>query len=220
MNASDGSRRERRKREVHERIVAAATALFEQRGFAGTTALEIAGAADVAEKTFYNHFPSKQLLIQELAEESLHRLRALLETARAHPGSTAERIHHFFASAALQAADGSRALTRELILELVRVSQVEGLGPERNRDLHACFARMLRDGLARGDVAQDLDVDFHAEMAVAAYTGMIINWVSLPDYPLRERLEASARFLAEAVSAPLPSVRRHHSPTPQEPPSR
>ena len=36
-------------------------------GFSATTALEIADAADVAEKTFYNHFPTKQHLIEELS---------------------------------------------------------------------------------------------------------------------------------------------------------
>ena len=42
-----GTRRERRKREVHDRIVEAATALFERQGFSATTALEIADRKSV-----------------------------------------------------------------------------------------------------------------------------------------------------------------------------
>jgi AcrR family transcriptional regulator len=192
-------RRERRKREVHDRIVAAAVALFEQKGFAATTAVEIAARADVAEKTFYNHFSSKQTLIEELARHSLGRLREMLERARAHPGSTADRLEDFFRRAAEDAEQGSRGVARELILELVRMSQVDGMERERKRHLHDGFAALLRYGIERGDVDAGLDVDFFSELCVATYTGIVMNWVSAPDYPLRARLLAAARFLATAI---------------------
>jgi AcrR family transcriptional regulator len=195
-------RRERRKREVHDRILAAAVRLFEQKGFAATTAVEMAAAADVAEKTFYNHFASKQALIQELAGHSLLRLSEMLEQARAAPGSTADRLEGFFECAARDAEQGSRGLTRELILELVRMSQVDGTERERKRHLHDGFAALLRDGVARGELDDELDVDFFAELCVATYTGIIMNWVSDPDYPLRERLLAAAHFLSAATQLP------------------
>lgn len=194
-----GGRRERRKREVHDRILAAAIPLFERQGFAATTALEISEAADVAEKTFYNHFPTKQHLIQELAEASLAEVRARLREAREAPGSIADRLEHFFRRAADDADQASRELTRELILEMVRVSQVEGFGPERGRDLHACFGALLTDAITRGELPPTLDVPFHAELAVATYTGILISWVSQPRYPLRERLLATARVLARCL---------------------
>lgn len=187
-------RRQRRRQEVHDRILAAAVALFEKQGFAATTTLEITDAADVAEKTFYNHFPTKQHLIQELAAWSLGEMRALLEEAREAPGTTADRLRHFFSRFADTAEAGSRELTRELILEMVRVGQVEG-----SRDLHAGFGALLEDAIARGELAPGLDVAFHAELAVATHTGILINWVSQPDYPLRERLLATARFLARSL---------------------
>jgi len=83
------SRRERRRRELHERILESAIGLFLCKGFEATTALEIANSADVAEKTFYNHFPTKQHLIEELAERSLQTASELLAEARRLPGTTA-----------------------------------------------------------------------------------------------------------------------------------
>src|SRR2546426_1687164 len=88
-------RRERRRREVHERIIDAAVGLFERKGFTATTALEIADAADVAEKTFYNHFPTKQHLIEELAGRTLDTTAQLLAEARQSPGTTQDRLRHF-----------------------------------------------------------------------------------------------------------------------------
>jgi AcrR family transcriptional regulator len=193
-------RRERRRREVHERIVDAAVALFERKGFAGTTALEIAQKADVAEKTFYNHFATKQNLIQELAERSIEETARLLADARRFPGSTPARLRRFFELAADAALAGSRELTREVLLELVRVAQVDGVGPERSRFLHAAVAAMLEEGRARGEVAADRDLEFVTELVVAAYLGIVINWVTLPDYPIRERLASLAALISESIA--------------------
>ena len=183
------TRRERRKREVHDRIARAATALFERQGFSDTTALEIAEAADVAEKTFYNHFPTKQHLIEELARDSLARLMQILGEARNAGASPRERLARFFESAAAEAESGSRPLARELILEWIRVSQVDNA---EDRRLHEAFATLFAGS---GDRSER---DFLADMAVAIYTGILINWVSRSDYPLRERLLAGARLLSGA----------------------
>jgi AcrR family transcriptional regulator len=184
------TRRERRKREVHDRIVDAAVPLFERQGFAATTALEIADAADVAEKTFYNHFPTKQHLIEELARESLERLMTQLVAARVAGGTPRERLLRFFASAADEATGSSRPLARELILEWIRVSQVDGA---EDRRLHDAFAELFDGG---GDARAR---DFLTDMAVATYTGIMMNWLGRSDYPLRERLFAAARLLSDAI---------------------
>ena len=184
-----GTRRERRKREVHDRIVEAATTLFERQGFSATTALEIAEAADVAEKTFYNHFPTKQHLMEELARGSLTRLLGVLAEARA-AGTLRERLERFFEGAAADAAESSRPLARELILEWIRISQVEHTGDRR---LHDGFAALFA---GTGDAREH---EFLADMAVATYTGILINWVSRSGYPLRERLLAAARLLSSAL---------------------
>ena len=184
------TRRERRKREVHDRIARAATALFERQGFSDTTALEIADAADVAEKTFYNHFPTKQHLIEELARESLERLLKMLGEARGAGTHPRERLLHFFESAAADAVASSRPLARELILEWIRISQVDGA---EDRRLHEAFALLFAGS---GDARER---EFLADMAVATYTGILINWVSRSDYPLRERLLAAAKLLAGAM---------------------
>jgi AcrR family transcriptional regulator len=185
------TRRERRKREVHDRISRAATALFERQGFSETTALEIAEAADVAEKTFYNHFPTKQHLIEELARDSLARLMQILGDARSAGATPRERLARFFESAAAEAEAGSRPLARELILEWIRVSQVDNADDRR---FHEAFATLFAGG---GDRSER---DFLTDMAVATYTGILINWVSRSDYPLRERLLAAARLLSGAAA--------------------
>jgi AcrR family transcriptional regulator len=58
MEASPGLR-ERKKQRTRERIVEAAFELFDERGFDGTTIADIADAAEIAPRTFFSYFPSK-----------------------------------------------------------------------------------------------------------------------------------------------------------------
>ncbi|RKT54643.1 TetR/AcrR family transcriptional regulator [Saccharothrix australiensis] len=53
------SRRERKKQQVRKLLVETAMRLFAEQGFERTTVAQIAEAADVAPKTFFNHFPTK-----------------------------------------------------------------------------------------------------------------------------------------------------------------
>jgi AcrR family transcriptional regulator len=53
-------RRERKKLQTRQSISDVATALFLERGFDAVTIAEVAGAADVAVQTVFNHFPTKE----------------------------------------------------------------------------------------------------------------------------------------------------------------
>jgi AcrR family transcriptional regulator len=96
-------RRERKKRATRDTIAATALRLFAERGFDAVTVAEIAMAADVAEKTVFNHFATKEELAFAGREQ---RLNALLTRIAQRPAGTS-------------VLDVFRATTEEMIDDLV-----------------------------------------------------------------------------------------------------
>ena len=66
--------RARKKRAASETIAAAARRLFAERGFDAVTVAEVAAAADVSEKTVFNHFATKEDLAFAGREQGIMRL--------------------------------------------------------------------------------------------------------------------------------------------------
>lgn len=194
------SRRERRKREVRERIMEAAMARFIAQGFASTTVDQIAEDADVAQKTFFNYFPTKQGLFRQLAEERIDELQEILEEEREGEGSTPEKLAHCFLRLSELLEQRGR-LGRDLVAEVMRARTVGDTGDDISR-LHQSFGGILRDGQQTGDVRTDHPVQFLTEMVVGCFGAVMSNWLNISDYPVKDRLAETAAFLGEAISPP------------------
>jgi len=199
---SDLSRRERRKLEVRGRIVDAARELFGKHGFADTKVSDICDRADVAHKTFFNHFPSKRDLVREIADQAIGDLLIDIETARKEGATTALRLERFFSGMAERSLEAG-PMMREMVTELVHVVHESGNRSEEARRLQAAFRAIVDDGLLAGDVTRRHDAETLTEMILGAYYVLTFNYANLDDFPLAEQATAVARFLADAL-APSP----------------
>src|SRR5688500_14338089 len=70
--------RERKKRVAREAIAATARRLFAERGFDAVTVAGVAVAADVSEKTVFNHFATKEDLAFAGREEGIAQVVAAI----------------------------------------------------------------------------------------------------------------------------------------------
>ena len=196
----DLGRRERRKLEVRARILEAAAWHFEQDGFHETKIAAICDRADIAQKTFFNHFPSKQHLLREIARQSMGELLADIETARKEERSTADRLESFFKRAAERLAEAG-PMNRELLTEVVHVVNESPDKSLHARKLHNAFAAIVEEGLVNGEVTRRHDAETLTEMILGAYYVLMFNYANLDDYPIQRQAGAVARFLADALSA-------------------
>jgi len=194
------SRRERRKLEVRARIVEAACALFEERGFDATTVQEIADRADVASGTFFNHFPTKLDLLRALSQEGVEELTREVEHLRKADLSTRERLRRLFAFVAAHIDDG-RPRNRELLVEMVHsISADPGQRSAQASTLLTSIQGLIEEGLVRGDVTRRHDPLALTELILGAYYVLVFNYANLDDFPVRERAAAAADVLADALA--------------------
>lgn len=193
--------RERKKQRTREAIVEAALRLFAERGFDGTTIAEIAAEADIAPRTFFGYFPSKEEVVFSDVDADLASLAARLaarvpdETALAALRAwTVDRV------AAPGFDDELRAARRRLVGE----SETLAAHDERRKG-------RFRDLLAEA-VAQDLDDSPSAlrpRMVAAAAVAALEQLTTREDAPARRSttaetlavLDEATTFLDGGLSA-------------------
>ncbi len=191
------SRRERKKLEVRGRILEAAVTLFDADGFHATTVAEICDGADVAHKTFFNYFPSKQHLLREIAEQALENLLGLIDEVRQGGGTASERLQSFFVRIAENIEQGP--MHRELLTEMIHIAHEPKTGSEQARLLQSAFGSLIRDGRAAGDIDTGPRVDTQTELVLGAFYALMFNWAHHEGYRLRRQALALARLVGQAL---------------------
>lgn len=205
--ASGEGRRERKKRELRGRIYEAARRLFVSQGFDATTVAQIAEAADVAQATFFLHFPSKAAVLAEMTGEVAEHLRALIGEQLARRATAQERIRGFAERVAAEVG-AARGLAREVLLELLRSRAQPGGDLPYLSPVHEPFAEIIRAGQAAGEVRTDFEATFLGEMALGALNVAIVHWLEDPRFPLEDWLRRAAEFVGQALEPRVPVARR------------
>jgi AcrR family transcriptional regulator len=168
----------RRNPATHRAILAATSALLQERGFAGASIEAIAQRAEVGKQTIYRWWPTRADLILDVY---LERTERELPSSPAS-GTTAEQIQALLErlTAILGETDSGR-----IVAGLVAQAQQD---PEfgdrfrerfidRRRDI---LAAVLRAGRASGELRPDADVD----LMVDAFYGPIIYRLLFAHAPL------------------------------------
>ena len=159
-------RRERKKLETRTALEAAALWLFAERGYEQTTVDDIAEAADVAVRTFFRYFQSKQhVLFGDVALGIAARLRTALRERPAKE-TPVEAVR-----AALGAMELDDAEQQRQVLDRLRLLQRL---PELGGTYHLLF-QQLHDVIAE-EVAERTGkpvADLHPQLLAAAATGAL-----------------------------------------------
>jgi AcrR family transcriptional regulator len=192
------NRMDRRKLEVRDRILSAAFDLFLSQGVSATTIEEICARADVANRTFFNHFPTRQDMMRALAESRLLNLHDDVVVDRAD-APVPDRLIGLFDDIATVLAKSSDTY-REVIAEMLASS---GYGIQRGFALHSTFLELVKDGVARGEVTVRHDAQTLADIIVGALTGGIVNWTVDKTYSLQSGLHDLAVALSDLLTGDL-----------------
>lgn len=160
--------RERKKEQTRRNIEDAAIRLFQERGYAATTVADIAEAADIAPRTFFSYFPSKEAVLFGDFDESFDGLSAHMDR-RGPEETTFDAVRAWIGDLISdEAHDHERdACRRRLIVDNEALTAHE-------RHLMGRFERLLAENVARdlGDEPDDLQPRLVAAAAIAALMAM------------------------------------------------
>ncbi len=141
-------------------LLAVAVAVFNQRGYDGTSMEDLARAAGITKSSIYHHVKSKEELLERGVNRALDALTASLDETEAHDGpgvSALDRVER----AVFRAVE---ILVEELpyVTLLLRVrgnTEVERAAQARRREIDRRLAVFVEQAVAEGSLRADIDTD-------------------------------------------------------------
>jgi AcrR family transcriptional regulator len=172
------SRRERKKQEIRRRIFQAAFDLFLEQGFEETTIEQIAERADVGKGTVFNYFPRKTSFLAALADDWISRLTEEMGPVETWQGTTREkleRVFQFLTDLSVQNPELARHALSESLRHMQTRTSVE---TERGvREFLGITRSVLRQGQASGEVREDLETEYAANLIESAFHRTLVLWL-------------------------------------------
>ena len=192
--------RKSQKEATRQRVLGAARDLFETQGYEETTVREIARKAEVSVGSVFTTFSSKGDILSQVMTDRLDGLYAELD--RVIPslrGSTADRLRSMFA---IHFAFETRRT--KLFLAHIAAAYDWRLGAGarpygKTPRLRLIVRDCLTDGVARGDVAPDADLDVvvDALMAIYAWTYRLAAWEGADGVAMSAVFDRQVGLIAE-----------------------
>ena len=199
-NPATGKRRQQQKAETRALILDAARALFEERGFDGTTMRALAAEAGVGLGTIFSHFPDKAALLMatlldDLAQTDQHIVETLPEDAPIR-----DQVMHL-AAAGIGYWCRRPALSATMLREMWFI---KGQWAKKRRDETAGFLdfvhRLLDDARQRSELRADIDLRHTAEALYSFYVGSLIRAAGDDRFDLNTLLEDTGVFVDQLLA--------------------
>ncbi len=136
-----------------ERLLRAAVAVFDRKGYAAASVREIVEQAGITKPALYYHFGSKEGILVAILEEGARQFEAALARAVERPGTARERVTALM--------DEIYALHKQHV-PVVRVAHAVFFGPKDivpafdfdrfKRSLELALGKIIADGIATGEL--------------------------------------------------------------------
>jgi AcrR family transcriptional regulator len=189
-----------RRTQRRDAIIAAATGLFAEAGYAGCEMDRLAAELNVAKGTLYLYFPSKEELFYACVDAGMHSLQQAVQAAIADQPDRLERIRRGI-YAYLKFFDENPALVELFIQERARFKDRKHPTYFEHRDANRGPWRELYNSLvASGQIRGDLPVERLLDtVGNLLYGTMFTNHFLNRKVPLTDQYEALVEVLFRGI---------------------
>jgi AcrR family transcriptional regulator len=171
------SRRERKKMETRRRILDAALRLMDDKPYDQVRIEDICTAADVANATFFLHFPNKAALALAYNEE----VAAKVEEKLASDGLDASERLKTLLKMYLAEWGAHSHLMRQIVLELISQPASGATFNEVSPGLLTLVGGIIAGGQKTGEFSRKIEPETAALALVAAWNAIAISWAKTGD---------------------------------------
>ncbi len=193
-SASTANRTDRRRERTRAAIIDAATTLFAERGLRETSIQDICGAADIAERTFFNHFPTREHLYEAIADRRIEGLTAAIDRVTADPRPLTDRLPDLFSTIGRTVA--AQPAYRELVGAMLNTRPYGASPLSRSTPAATAVLALVVDAVGRGEVTTRSRSEVLADLLLGSLLMAVANWSSDPAFDLeRELADAAATLL-------------------------
>lgn len=185
-----------------DHIAETAWRLFEAQGYEAVTMEQIAGEADVARRTLYNHFPVKEAVLAHWVHARLASdLEMLWPAIRQHRTFGSRMSHLLNASADWCESHRSYLLPYLRFRLMGGAADGEGNG-DTSRDMVDAFTALIDDAQRAGELRRDLAPSHFAVLLHHLYFGALLRWLGDPGLTLRDEFAAALDFFLRGAARP------------------
>lgn len=192
---------------TRKKIYETARQLILKHGFDQISVDMITEAAGVSKGAFYVHFESKDALAAYLVEECTNAADMDYKAFLANlPGNTS-----VFDALILLAERISELIAANIGLENIRVLYKAHLAKTAdttpamsyNRELYKIIDELLKTGVPRGEIRDDIPVESLSRHLILAIRGITFEWcIRYPDFDLKEQITEHFKILLYGLKKP------------------
>jgi AcrR family transcriptional regulator len=166
-----------------------------EKGLHRTKIADIAAAADVGVGTFYLHFPDKETLFDAVVDDTVVRLKATVDAARAHAADARDEM------LAANAAFFRFAQENREVFKIVfgHAAAYNDLIRRAQALFIADIEKTVRNGIARGLFAP-LEPALVAQAVVGMATQMISWWTANESVPIETLIETTTTLALHGIA--------------------
>lgn len=193
-------RRERKRKQMLEHLANTAANLFESLSYESVTMERIAEEADVAKRTLYNHFPTKEAILAYWIDAELQRDLAGLQSSIARCKTFRSRIAcvlHASAEWCEKHPDHLMAYLRHRLLSVGAPDTQEVRSD--GSDIALAWQHLIAAGQQAGELSQASPADQLATWFHHLYLGALLRWLNVPGLSLENEFHSITKLFIEGA---------------------
>ncbi|HQQ64253.1 MAG TPA: TetR/AcrR family transcriptional regulator [Pseudomonadales bacterium] len=194
------SRIERRKTEFRDRITDAALKLFAENGVADTSVASIIKEADIAHKTFFNHFPTKDHLLQHIVNSHSEHAYSFFREAFKRHTDPKKRIEYCLMSIARSLEKFDPQQYKEMItFYFISSASTHEFRKTQKESFSDVINQILQDAKDKKLLRPGFTVETLSEIVVGICVSTLLNWSVEDDFPIISRMKNAVKFINQSV---------------------